>query len=67
MKGIMDYLKGMVVGDVIFVKDIERPNVYKLATKARRKVKVRRIDNGFRVECKEILLSPLTKYAKQVA
>lgn len=51
----MDYLKGMVVGDVIFVKDIERPNVYKLATKARRKVKVRRIGDGFRVECKEIL------------
>lgn len=58
----MDYLKGMVVGDVIFVKDIERPNVYKLATKARRKVKVRRIDNGFRVECKEILPNDVEKH-----
>lgn len=58
----MDYLKGMVVGDVIFVKDIERPNVYKLATKARRKVKVRRIDNGFRVECKEILPNDAEKH-----
>ena len=54
--GTMDALRQMEVGDTVVLCEIERPNIYKLAKRAMRRVRVRRrVDGCFVVTCMGLL------------
>ena len=53
--GTMEALRRLSVGDNVVLCQIERPNIYKLAGKAFRRVKVKKQDDGcFLVTCTAI-------------